>query len=220
MTTTTFLRRMFALAAVAMLTAGSASAQGYFDDDIYFDAKKAKKEKAEKAEKAEKLQKQQPVKAAATVESSVADYGTGSTRAVDEYNRRGSYKPQQAATTDLGENFQYTRRIERFSNPDIVISSNDPDLQYYYSYADDELAGSTGTASPTLNIYVSNPDPWDNYMNRYFYDSAWAWAVRPAWYYSNPWWSYNYWGPTWSWSISPSWSWGPSWGPSWGWGPS
>ncbi|MBD5425720.1 MAG: hypothetical protein HDR45_05950, partial [Bacteroides sp.] len=214
MNMTTLFRRIYAFAAAAMLTAGAAGAQGYFDDDIYFDAAKAKKEKqAKQAKQTKQLTPAAQLTPARQVQSvqAEADYSTGSVRSVDEYNRRGSYKPQSgSATTDLGENFQYTRRIERFSNPEIVISSNDPDLQYYYSYADDELASVTGSATPaTVNIYVNNPDPWDGYMNRYFYSSAWSWATWPVSYY-NPWWTYNYWGPTWSWTWGPSWGWGPS----------
>ena len=257
MKTTNILWRRWLLSfgAVAMLSVG-ALAQGFYDDDIYFDAKAAKKAKAEKQKKAQ-LQAVTPAvrNNATTVNSSAAasaqeeddgtffgvptHYGsetsfgtTGSDRNVDEYNRRGSYTPVKEQKTDLGDNFTYTRRIEQFSNPEIVSSSNDQDLQYYYNYANDELAATNGYTSPTtINIYVDNPDPWDAFYSPYYYNSAWSWAWRPSYY--NPWWNYNYYwgfGPSWSigwnswygpsfswnWGLGPSYGWG--WGPSYGWG--
>lgn len=205
---------------MAMLTS-AAVAQSYFDDDIYYDAAKAKKEKAEKAAKAAKAKAE--AQAAEEVHlrylESIVDTEAGSDREVDEYNRRSGYTPTKEQAADLGDNFTYTRRIEQFSNPDIVVNSNDDDLKYYYVYANDELAGSTGSTSPTtINIYVDNIDPWGDFWSPYFYSSAWSWARRPAYY--NPWWSYNYWhyGPSWNWGWS--WGWNDPWyPPTWGWAP-
>ncbi len=221
-------RRLLLIGGVFALLSAGAAAQGFYDDDIYFDASKARKEKAVKATKTKPAAKVYSVPA--TVVTGAVDAEAGSSRNVDEYNRRGSYKPVKEQSTDLGDNFTYTRRIEQFSNPDIVASSNDDDLKYYYNYANDELAGSTGYASPaTINIYVENP--YADFWSPYYYPSAWSWAWRPAYY--NPWWAYNYWnygpsfsfgwnsvwGPSWSWNWGPSWGWGPGWDYGWGWHP-
>ncbi len=212
----TNLRSRFLLLGACTLLSVSAGAQSYYDDDIYFDESAAKKEAKKAAEK-------RAANSAATATYSVAATTySGSDRNVDEYNRRGSYKPVKEQSADLGDNFSYTRRIEAFHNPDIVVASNDNDLIYYYNYANDELADVNGYSSPTtINIYVDNSDPWDNFWSPYYYPSAWSWAWRPAYY--NPWWSYNYtwgYGPSWSWNWNwgPSWNWGWNWGPSWSWG--
>ena len=211
-----------------MLTMGvgtSAVAQSYFDDDIYYNASKSKSTAATSS-------------SASSSTSSVALPGsdayvvaTDNTRNIDEYNRRGNYKPvTSSATVDsLGENFTYTKRLERFYNSDVVSGSDDADLQYYYNYADDEFADVNNASPTTINIYVDNADPWDTYWNPYYYASAWSWATAPV--YHNPWWRWNYawgYGPSWSWSwgFTPSWSlnwgwdgWGLNWGISWGWSP-
>lgn len=155
----TITRRWFLTMGTVSLLSVSAWAQGYYDDDIYFDESKARKEARES----------QPVR---TTSYSSSSY-SGSSRNVDEYNRRGSYKPVKEQNAELGDNFEYTRRIEAFHNPDIVINSNDDDLVYYYNYANDELADVNGYTSPTtINIYVDNIDPWDNFWNPYYYSSA------------------------------------------------
>lgn len=211
-------RLALAASAFALLPV-SVMAQGYYDDDIYFDESKAKAKKTQTT----------TVKTAPAVRQSAKPVATVRVdRDVDEYNRRGSYKPVQNQTVDdLGDNFEYTRRIERFYNQDIVNESGDEDLVYYYTNANDELADINCVAPTTINIYVDNPDPWDGFWNPYYYSSAWSWAWRPTYY--NPWYSWNYawgYGPSWSWSWGwggPSFSWGWSWGwgwnyPSWGWG--
>ena len=96
------MRLALAGAAVAMLSV-SAVAQGYYDDDIYFDSSKAKAKKTTQT-----VVKKTPVSSSST--TVVTDNGTtvvsvpasalskvttstsysGSTRDVDEYNRRGS----------------------------------------------------------------------------------------------------------------------------------
>lgn len=181
-------------------------AQGYYDDDIYYDASKAPK-------------KQKTVKTRRTV----ADYPasdtyqvyTNNTRDVDEYNRHGAFLVADSISVDSLDNldlFASTRRIERFHNGDIVAGSKDADLQaYYYS------------EPATVNIYVQN-DPWYSPYWR------WSWAFgSPSYYwnwslgYYDPWWGPG-WGPSWAWGWGPAWSWGPSWswgwgGPAWGWGP-
>ncbi|MDE6262634.1 MAG: hypothetical protein K2M09_04955, partial [Muribaculaceae bacterium] len=191
--------RLALAAATFALLPVSVMAQGYYDDDIYYDESKAKavKTQTKSAIKSATAKPAQTAQRVATVRVE---------RDVDEYNRRGSYKPVQSNTVDdLGDNFEYTRRIERFYNQDIVNDADDDDLVYYYTNANDELADINASAPTTINIYVDNPDPWDGFWNPYYYSSAWSWAWRPAYY--NPWYSWNY-----AWGYGPSWSW------SWGWG--
>lgn len=218
-----------------------ASAQGYYDDDIYYDASKDTKAKQEiaahkKAVEEERIRQQQEYEAEMAYWRSLAnqqntynpnlgggDYaaadtyalpGTGSARNVDEYNRRGSASTQtasKAGSSVADDDFTYTRRIERFHNGDIIASANDPELVDYYY--------SSASSRPDINIYLVNPG-WN----------SWGWG--PSWYDpwwpSSPYWAWNYWGPSWSfrWNSwwGPSWSWGwggPGWGPAWGpaWGP-
>lgn len=122
------------------------------------------------------------------------NYSTGSTRDVDEYNRRNGYTVADTANLDsalYADNFTYTRRIERFHNPDVVVSSNDGDvIDYYYN---------TPSTSSVTNIYV-NADPfWGYGWNYPYYYPSWRWSWS-----LNPW----YWGPSysWSWGYDP-WYW-------------
>lgn len=134
---------------------------------------------------------------------------------VDKYNRRGIFAKgdtlkQNADVTD----FNSTRKIERFHNPDIIVSSDDADLaSIYYSQP-----------ATSINIYVNN-DPFAyNYWGFPSY-SSWYWGYPRSWYAWNWNWSWNWgwnwgWGPSWSWGWGPAWSWTPGWGPGCGWGPS
>ena len=140
-------------------------AQGYYDDDVHYDASKDTKAKEEiaahkKAVEEERIRQQQQYEAELAYWRSLAnqqstynpnlgggDYaaadtyalpGTGSARNVDEYNRRGKYasSSQTGDTTAVDDNFTYTRRIERFHNGDIIADVKDPELvDYYYSSA-------------------------------------------------------------------------------------
>ena len=204
------------LMAVMLGSALSVSAQSYYDDDIYYDASKAPKVET-------KVTVNRPVKQAHAYQvmpgSDAYTVVTSNTRDVDEYNRRGSYAAVNNPSVEDSlamSDFKYTRKIEKFYNPEVVTGSGDEDLIYYYSNAE------TQSAPTQVNIYVDSPDYW----NPYFYSSAWSWAWnRPVymnpWYYSNPWlWDAWTWGPSfsWSWNWGPSWGWGPSFGWSWGWG--
>lgn len=196
----------------ALLGTATVAAQGYYDDDIYFDASKAKKT----AKTIKRSAAGQTEYASFAAADTYTPTGT-STRSVDEYNRRGIFAP--ATVTDsisvdslaaLG-NFSYTRRIERFHNPDVVVEYPDDNLvEMYYSTAENPV---------NVNIYVNNPGYWGwgypYYADPFWYNGpswAWNWGWGPSWA----------WGPSWSfgWGLGPSWGWGPSWawGPSWGWG--
>ncbi len=139
-----------------------------------------------------------------------------STRSVDEYNRRGQYATNDTTRQSMSKDgFEYTRRIERFHNDDIVSTINDPELvDYYYS-------------QPEVNIIINSPGYWG---------PSWAW---------NRWYSPWYWDPwigagaRRGLGVRPGpghgagvlhglgarrglgsvmgWG-GPAWGPSWGWG--
>lgn len=137
---------------------------------------------------------------------------------VDEYNRRvpASTPDSVAGAPKSDADFTYTRRLERFHNPDIVAQSGDEELvEYYYA-----------TEQPTvINVNVIDIDPWN------WWGPSWGWRYS-SWYspYWNPYYSFG-WGPSWNWGWGPSWSWGwggwydpywswaGGWGPAWGWGP-
>lgn len=201
-----------------------ALAQGYDDDDIYFDPSKAPKPKKE----VKKTVYEQPNAMIYYPAEyyQAADYpaadtyildGNGRSISVDDYNRRGIFGSDTTHTvTDsiLASQFANTRRIERFYNPEVVKGSGDSELaQVYY-------------AQPAnVNIIINDPYPY----------GAGYWGWGPSWAYGpyswrwgawNSWYSWNWgpswaWGPSWSWSWGPGWDWGwgPGWGPSWGWGP-
>lgn len=199
---------------LALAVGTSVQAQGFYDDDIYYDASKAKKEKQAKALEAAKKAAarnyvpSQPVADYAGSDTYVVD--TRNTRDVDEYNRRYSTQSDKEVTDSISldrltqGDFANTRRIERFSNPDVIAESGDDALiDYYYSEA----------AQPQTTIIVNTVDPWyyggvySPWYNGYYSPYAW----RYNWGY-NPWY-HGYYDP---WYVGPSWSWG--WGPSWSWG--
>ena len=211
--------RLYSL--TALLLAASAavtvSAQDY-DDDIYYNPSKAKPQS--------KPQPSTTYGAGSTTyyggnpSGYSADYpsadsytvmpGSGVNIDVDTYNRRGIFAADTAKVDPkTAGNFEYTRNIERFYNPDVVTGSSDQGLaDIYYS------------EPAQININVVAPDYWGYPYSPAYYSSAWYWGTpRSWWYYNNPWyydaWAWG-WGPSWSWS----WGWGPSWSWNWGWGPS
>lgn len=146
------------------------------------------------------------------------NFNTGMLRDVDEYNRRtpvlnDSIQGDSILSED--DNFLYTRRIERFHNPDIVVNTGDEDLiNYYYE---------TQPSSPSVvNIYVDSDPYWA--WGRPYYYSSWSWnpyyapywgpSFTLGWY--DPWysWSWNWWPSySWTWRPGPSWGWGGGWHP-------
>ena len=193
-------------------------AQDYYDD-IYGGPRKQSKPK-----------KQQ------TADYQVADYAAADSYApsgsldmdVDTYNRRGQFLVSDSVANDstgIGDTFAYTRRIERFHNPDVVTESGDTTLcDYYYS-----------TPQQTnINVYVVDNTPYYPYSWAWRYGNPWYWNVYgPAyvgwggWYggWYDPFWYDPYpWGWSWGWTWAPGWGhgWCPGWGHGWGhgWGPS
>lgn len=181
-----------------------ATAQGYYDDDIYYDPSKDTKSKQINAsvQKERKLRQQQEAAEQQRLQQQAYQqlyqqyYGnydptlgggdfaaadtyapdaSGSMRNVDEYNRRGNYSRRDTSAQALPkqDEFAYTQRIEKYHNPDIISSVNDPELvDYYYSSANSQ---------PEINIYMTTPGCGPYY-------NAWAWnAWDPYWY-----------GPSWS----------------------
>ena len=223
------IKRFALFMATAFAAFQMASAQSYFDDDIYYDASKDKAAKTVK--KSSGTPQNSNYRKAATYGNNsarvvVADYpsadsytvnGTRSI-SVDDYNRRGIFATDSLSADTTSTDFQYTRRIEQYYNPEIVSGSGDEELaQIYYM------------EPQTVNVYVNTPSAYWGYD--YFYPSiAWGspfyynnyWRWNSGWYWNSwydPYWAWG-WGPSWAWGPSWSWGWGPGWGPSWGWGPS
>lgn len=209
-----------------------ATAQSYFDDDIYYDASKDKAAKAaKKTSTATNNGNYQRVatygnnSANVIVEYPAADtYNVNGTRtiSVDDYNRRGIFATDSLTSDTTSTDFQYTRRIEQFYNPEIVSGSGDKELAEIY-YMEPQ----------TVNVYVNTPSAYWGYdyfypsfawNYPYYYNNWWRW--NSGWYWNSwydPYWSWGWgpswaWGPSWSWGWGPGWGWGPAWGPSWGWG--
>lgn len=228
------IRRFAILMACLFATVSIASAQSYYDDDIYYDASKDKtaktKSKNTSASNANYYKAATYGNNSATVVvadyPSADNYTVNGTRSisVDDYNRRGIFASDSLSADSTATDFQYTHRIEQFYNPEIVTGSGDTELaQIYYM------------EPQTVNVYVNTPSAYWGYD--YFYPSlAWSspyywnnyWRWNSSWYWNSwydPYWSFG-WGPAWAWG--PSWGWGPgwgpswnwAWGPSWGWGPS
>ena len=167
-------------------------------DDLYYSPSKAAKQKKEQEKKLKEAIEAQTYNytTVPTADYPAADtYSAGSSKPlnvdVDAYNRRYASTTAAAADTAMQEEFAYTRRIERYHNPDVVTASGDTDLiEYYYNTPD----------RTDVNIYIVNQDPW-------------AWNT--PWSYYNPY----YWGPRWSfgWGYNPwfdyGWGWGCGWHP-------
>lgn len=193
-----------------------AVAQDY-EDDLYYSPSRAR------AQEQARAQAEAAAREAAGL-GAADHYTQGSSMPlkmdVDTYNRRNvaATASQQFDGGNAG-NFNYTHRIERFHNPDVVSASNDTALiDYYYS---------TPTTQD-INVYViNNVDPVGSFWNWPSYN-YWNWGWNyPYWRFGwNSWtgwdfgfnWGYRpWWGPAWGpgWNWGPSWAWGPSWGPGW-----
>lgn len=199
---------------VGLLTVSEVSAQSYYDDDIYgTPVKKTNKNNAQNTAKTTSSQGNVIYDSANDNDYNTFYGGYDSADFdVDAYNRYGSFlvEEQQAVVADtLGgyDNFQYTQRLEKFHNPDVVTGSDDEELvQMYYSTQ----------PTSTVNIYVNN----DPFFYPWGVNYGWNWGWN-NWYWNNWYWNNWTWGPSWSyygyynpyWGY-PGWSWG--WGPGWG----
>lgn len=153
-----------------------ATAQGYYDDDIYYNPKKDKSAQTGKKR---------------TASNYIADMADMD---VDTYNRRGQYYMSPidtiGAATENGEDFVYTQQIQKYYNPTIVVDNAD--------VLEDILENSYGNVDIEINangVPVFLPSyPWS-------YSYRWGWPSWGGWSISlyDPWFSFNWgWGPSWT----------------------
>lgn len=213
--------RLATLALFAALAGSAVYAQGYYDDDIYYDASKDTKQPKESVNKnaadRSRLQNQREAQyyydgAQYVPWNNVGDFQaadtyavTGSsTRDVDEYNRRNvTAQPKELAdsiTLEQFEEMSNTRNLARFHD------SQQAQEAYAENAAEAEYYGNGGYASPSQTVINLNVvDPYYSYSP---YLRPWYWN---SWGYYDP-----FWGP--SWGYYPSWSWNWGWhGPGWNW---
>lgn len=234
------------LPVVLCLSGILASAQGYYDDDLYYDASKAKKEtpqappanagQATAGPRYIQTPAQAPASgmyyydgAAYVPWDSVGDFRSadsyipagGSTRDVDEYNRRGSFAPSATPDSVPFQDFEEmpaTSNLARFSDSQVAKDAIAAQGMVYgdgTSYADIYNAGySTGyddgyNASPntalSINFGVGYPYGYYDYYN------PWGW---PYYSWRDP---YYWYSPAWTWGWDYPWSWRWGWGWNWGW---
>lgn len=231
-----FARMAVALGAFA-LSASIVCAQGFYDDDLYYDASKAKKEAA-------KVEKNKPAAPAATQKThssaapgmyyfdganyvpwnNVGDYqsadsyavqGQGLNRDVDEYNRRGNY----SATASEKPDSITLQQFEQMSATEALARFNDSDVARQAIGYDQLGSANAG------DLYASGyTDGYSNGYDQGYNNSAnnltisignYPYGFYNSYYYNY----YGYWNyPYYSWRF-PSWAWDPFYGyPSWGWG--
>lgn len=184
---------------IAMILIGSYNsfviAQDDYDDDIYFNAKKAKTEKKDKVVNATTMS------SVTTADYPAADTyvitGNGVNIDIDTYNRRGVFandtiSANSSSRVENTQSFECTQQIERFYNPRVIIESPDESVaQIYYA-----------TPATDIDIYIGSPYCGVSYP---YYSSPWYWSTPRSWWYYNSW-VYN----PWYWDYYPSWYWGYS----------
>ncbi len=188
------MKNQLILSALVALGTPVLMAQGYFDDDIYYDPKKDQTTSFQKKKKK------------SNYIANMADMD------VDTYNRRGEQYYATPIDTigayaENGEDFVYTQQIQKYYNPTIVVDNAD--------VLGDLLANSYGNVEividnnglPIFSPYTYSPWSYRYYPGWGFNAGPWGWSVG----FYDPWYSWN-----WGWNWGPSWAWGPSWG----WGPS
>ena len=212
------MRLLILSASVSCVVAFNAAAQDY--DDIYYDSSNddvatVKEEKAHEAQVVD-VSDNDLVANYLTADQTAGWKGNVvDERDVDEYNRQGDYYAAQsemadtvaADTVDIssnGDTFQYTERIRRFHDPDVIAESDDEELVDLYVYTRPDVNIIVGTPTTTYvspwgatvsfgsSVWYSTwVDPW--YYDTWYYD---PWYYRPYWYYSyRPW----YW--SWGWGV-------------------
>ncbi|MDE5940818.1 MAG: hypothetical protein K2H14_01775, partial [Muribaculaceae bacterium] len=179
----------FSLLAVSLLAGASAAiAQGYYDDDIYYDASKAKKEvkkAVEKAKAEEPAFRQQQASqfyydgAAYVPWNNVGEYNSAdsyqvsgtSMRDVDEYNRRtSSVSPVQEKTDSITleqfEEMSNTRNLARFHDSEAAREAYAETLDEGGIRADDSDIYAYSAQPATVNINVIGGGyPYYGYYN-------------------------------------------------------
>lgn len=100
-------------------------------------------------------------------------------RDVDTYNRQApANRPNQTSNVEQ-DDFEYTKRITRFHNPE-AVTINNPEYVYIYNDTPSE-------PNPTINIRVTQSwNPWDySYFTPYYYPSYhWSWGSNYGWGYT------------------------------------
>lgn len=184
--------------------------QGYYDDDIYYDASKEKGLKLT-APEVVITDNYVSIEETSDLEAPIYQVYTTTPRDIDEYNRKGgiyalSDSIPNDSITETADVFAYTERIERFENPDVIRYSSDERLKELY-YADE------------VNIYVGVPSAYVSFGTFSPWYSSWYSPWHYSWHYYNPW-SYN-WGYPYGW-YDPFWGMPYHWGyyphyNNWGW---
>ncbi|MBR5744951.1 MAG: hypothetical protein IKX94_06455, partial [Muribaculaceae bacterium] len=194
-------KRFLSLVLVGTLGVSAMTAQSYYDDDLYAPKQSSKTTKSTVTPTigtsySSGYYYETPRHTGDYASADSYYFDSGSTRDVDEYNRRyvSTVTPLDSASLDsaLYDDFTYTRRIEKFYNPDIVSGSGDQALIDYYS-------------APQINVYVDNDPFWWGYNWRW---GSLYWGYPYYGYYSPFYWDYPYyWGWGWGWSYP----WRPGW---------
>lgn len=149
------MRKLLLLSAIIMTSACGAWAQ----DDMYFTPTKQSKEAAKEM-----------------YEKAMEPYYCGTDRDVDEYNRRTGHGVPSSYITELDdstssahhEDYQYSRRLERFDGGRPVV----------------------------LNVYVNDPWYYDPWYDPWFHDSWYYTWYGPRWYVGGwGWYGPRYYGP-------------------------
>lgn len=130
----------------------------------------------------------------------------GSTRSVDEYNRRGayrrSYSPSDSTKAGTGSDIVMLDSMKGGSamyRDSLQRSNSYHETEDYDCY--DRLRKYDGYRNYTIVVVE---DPW--YYRPWYYNSWYSWYDYDPWYWSwyDPWWYggwysgwYGYWGPSW-----------------------
>ena len=203
-----------------MLFAGD---DDFYDDDIYYSPSKAAERRAAERQRQDSIARSRnnnvyPEYSDAPTARATAQRAMAPARPLDidedTYNRRGNYNTSDSVSAlREDDDFAYTRRIERYHNPEVVSGSKDEDLRYYYA----------ASSQPTdINVYIVDSDPWASPWSWRYGLPSYMWGPYSPYY--SPYWGY---GPGWSLSFTPGWGWdfvwgwgnpwyGPAWYPGWG----
>ena len=103
---------------------------------------------------------------------------TSSSRSIDEYNRVGtSSSSSDIEELSLGEDYQYTKEIAKYYDPE-VVTIEDAEYVYIYNTDPEEQANSSA------NIYINLG--YTNWYSPWYYNSWYAWnPLGSVWY--DPW---------------------------------
>lgn len=197
------MKKSIILTAIFTMVAAVGFADNDYDDDIYYNPKAQKTVKSK------------------TQSNYIADRANMD---VDAYNRRGQYYESPVDTigmsTGNGEDFVYTRQIQKYYNPTIVVDNSAVLADVLNnSYGNIDIVINNGY--PTL-LPVYSSWPYYNYTWTPGFNIGWGWggwgwnlSWNTGWY--DPWFAWN---SPW---VSPWYpSWRPGWyppGPSWGYYP-